>query len=190
MVKINILIHIKTMLKPGEQLSQPYMKTRLKKLPIKDRLTIKEKKAADHYIDNGNKIKAIDYAYTMGTKGGSKTNKQKQYNLNSMSTQVFNRKRVQDYLQEQSSSAASRVVDLSITADSDAVRLNANKDILDRAGFKPKEVSEVEVIKTYDEEQIQRAIREIAEDDSARDSREESPDKSGAFRDDGAEGKE
>ena len=159
-------------LHPGQKLEQPAIKKRLKKWNIKDRLTIKEKKAADHYLDNGVKIHAIEHAYTMGTHGGSNNPRTRYINVNNMAKQVFDRKRVQDYINEQTSTAMSRVVDLSISADSDAVRLNANKDILDRGGFKPKEVSEVEVIKTYDEEQI-------AEDDSVTDG-----------RNDGTEGKE
>ncbi len=170
-------------LHPGQKLTQPAIKKRLQKFSLRERLTVKERKAADHYLDNGVKMDAIKHAYTLGSRGGSKTKKQKFYIANSMTKDVFNRQRVQDYLHEQSSSAASRVVDLSITADSDAVRLNANKDILDRAGFKPKEVNEIEVKQAYDEEQIQRAIKEINEaNEKANDKR--------AIGDDGAEGKE
>jgi phosphoribosyl-AMP cyclohydrolase len=141
-------------------------------------LTIQEKKAADHYLEYGQKANAIRHAYNIGKKGGSKTEELEKITVRNMGQQVFSRKNVSEYIEGHATGAASRVVDLSKTADSDAVRLNANKDILDRAGFKPKEVSEVEVKKTYDEEQIQRAIKEI-QDKSASDG-----------GDDGTEGKE
>ena len=36
-------------------------------------LTIQEKKAADHYLEYGQKANAIRHAYNIGKKGGSKT---------------------------------------------------------------------------------------------------------------------
>lgn len=57
-------------------------------------------------------------------------------------SKVLNSDKVREYLESQAEGAASRVVELSIEAENENVRLNANKDILDRAGYKPVEKSQ------------------------------------------------
>ena len=124
-------------------------------------LTPKEKKFADTYLATGNKAEGIRQAYNLGARGGANTKKQVQTILNNMSQQVFNREEVQNYIKGSASGAAERIEALSIKSENDQVKLAANKDILDRAGFKPKEVTELEVKETYDEEQIERAAKEL-----------------------------
>jgi hypothetical protein len=124
-------------------------------------LTPKERKAADVYLDTGNKSEGIRQGYNLGSRGGYNTPKQKETILNNMSQQVFNREVVQEYIKGKAEGAASRIEELSRSSDNDQVKLAANKDILDRAGFKPKEVTELEVKETYDDDQIERAAQEL-----------------------------
>lgn len=44
---------------------------------------------------------------------------------------------VREYIQSHAKTAAKNVLELANNAESEAVRLSANKDILDRAGYKP-----------------------------------------------------
>jgi hypothetical protein len=50
---------------------------------------------------------------------------------------MMKRADVQQMLRDAAQGAAKRIEDLSIEAESEKVRLDANRDILDRAGYKP-----------------------------------------------------
>ncbi len=58
---------------------------------------------------------------------------------------LMRRNKVITYIQRESRAAAERVVELSKTATSESVRLDANQDILDRAGVAPPVAPQVAV---------------------------------------------
>lgn len=95
-------------------------------------LTKKEKGFADDYIDTGN-----------GTKSALKN-----YDTEDISTagviayENLRKPKIQKYLIDNAEGAISRIVELSIGAKNETVKLNANKDIADRGGFKPVDKSQ------------------------------------------------
>ena len=134
--------------------------------------TEKQEAFIEAFCLTGNASKAAQmagYSEKVAKQRGYKLKKQFEFEIQEQTKQM---------IQNAVPGALSQLTSLVDSAQSESVRLGAIKDILDRAGFKPKEVSEVEVKKTYDEEQIQRAIKEI-QDKSASDG-----------GDDGTEGKE
>ena len=107
--------------------------------------TSKQDKFIDSYCLTGNATKAAEMA------GYSKaTAKQQGYTLkNQFSGEIG--ERMKRMIQDCVPGALAQINDLAGTADSEGVRLNACKDILDRAGFKPvdkQEVSHVEATST------------------------------------------
>lgn len=95
-------------------------------------LTVKEKNFANAYIDNkGNGVQAIlsppqeleNYQSGDYKKAGIE------------SSRVLKRARVKEYIESHAQGAASRVVTLSKKAKNESVKLNANLQLLDRAGI-------------------------------------------------------
>lgn len=98
-----------------------------------ERLTKKQKEFSDKYIETGN-----------GTKAALEVYNTDDYNTAAaIASQNLNKLNIRAYLEEKSKDAASMVYKLSQKAKNEGVRLGASKDILDRAGFKPVEKSEV-----------------------------------------------
>ena len=95
----------------------------------KRKLTKKQKGFADDYLDTGNGTQSALKNYDTES---SKT-------ASVIAAENLVKPNVIAYLEENADGAASRIVELSKSADMETVRLNANKDILDRAGYKPPE---------------------------------------------------
>ena len=107
--------------------------------------TSKQDKFIDSYCLTGNATKSAEMA------GYSKaTAKQQGYTLkNQFSGEIG--ERMKRMIQDCVPGALAQINDLAGTAESEGVRLNACRDILDRAGFKPvdkQEVSHVEATST------------------------------------------
>jgi len=98
-----------------------------------EEMTSKQKEFANKYIDSGNatqsvkdtfKVEDSNYAAVKGSR-------------------LIRNDNVKKYLEENADGAASRIVELSKSANNESVKLNANKDILDRAGFKPIDKTDI-----------------------------------------------
>ncbi len=95
-------------------------------MPKGDKLTFKQKKFADKYLDTGNGREAALASYE--TKDPNTAGNIASTNLT--------KPNVIEYLKSQAQAAAERVIVLAESAENETVRLNANKDILDRSGYK------------------------------------------------------
>lgn len=93
-------------------------------------LTLKEKRFADKYLETGNKTEAIVAA-------GYKVKDRKI--ASAMGSQNYAKLSVREYIESQSKGAMSRIVEMSINANTEQVKLAANKDILDRGGYRAPE---------------------------------------------------
>jgi phage terminase small subunit len=96
-------------------------------------MTPKQKKFADEYLETGN-----------GTEAALKT-----YNTVSENTAAviasenIRKPKIQEYLSSKAERAAQVIFELLESAQNETVRLNAGKDILDRAGYKPLDKSDI-----------------------------------------------
>ena len=52
---------------------------------------------------------------------------------------IMNKDEERKYIESQAGGAAERITDIAMNSENEMVKFNANKDILDRAGFKPQE---------------------------------------------------
>ncbi len=94
-----------------------------------EKLTKKQKDFADEYIKTGN-----------GTQSALKAYNVKKYNTaNVVAVENLQKPTVLEYIQRAAQGAAERIEAMSINAENEAVRLSANKDVLDRAGYKAVE---------------------------------------------------
>lgn len=93
------------------------------------RLTQKEKKFADTFIDTGNGTKSALVAYDTEDENTAAV----------IASRTLSKDKVQNYIHSKAEKAAEIVFTIAQHGDSDGVRLAASKDILDRAGFKPTE---------------------------------------------------
>ena len=94
-------------------------------MSVSTKLTKKEKGFIIDYIDTGNGVQSILNNYDT-----------KDYNTAGvMAHENLNKPKIQAYLEDNAEGAASRVVEISKKARNEAVKLSANKDILDRAGY-------------------------------------------------------
>lgn len=96
---------------------------------MSNKITKKQKDFADEYLETGNATKSALKAYDTEDENTASS-------IGSNNTRKHN---IIEYLEEQSEGAANRIIELSKTAKNENVKLNSNKDILDRAGYKPKE---------------------------------------------------
>lgn len=95
------------------------------------KITKKQKEFADAYLETGN-----------GTQSALKAYDTEDYNTaHSIASENLQKPTVQEYLASKAEAAALMIFKLSQEAEAEPVRLNASKDILDRAGFKPVEKS-------------------------------------------------
>lgn len=118
-------------------------------------LTKKQKGFVKDYLDTGN-----------GTQSALKNYDTDDYNTAAViANENLNKPNVREFLEEHASEAASMVHKLSQEAEGEAVRLNASKDILDRAGYGAVQKSQsvsitvntldpkaIEIAKKYEEE--------------------------------------
>src|SRR3990167_1074175 len=95
---------------------------------MSEELTKKQKAFADNYIETGNATQAvIDAKYDVKDENSAAV----------IGSENLRKLNVREYIEENAGGAASRIVDISMKAKNEAVKLSANKDILDRAGYKP-----------------------------------------------------
>ena len=95
-------------------------------------ITRKQKKWADAYLDGKPKVQAALLAYDT-----------KDYRTASViGAENMTKPRVLEYLQQHAEAVASNMVKLALTAKNQQVQVNAGKDVLDRAGYKPVDKSQ------------------------------------------------
>jgi phage terminase small subunit len=98
-------------------------------------LTHKQKEFADEFLETGNGVQSALSAYD--TKDYS--------TAGNIASENLKKPKVKQYLEDNAEQAALRVIELSKQGENLPVALNASKDILDRAGFKPVDKSEVDL---------------------------------------------
>lgn len=95
-----------------------------------DTLTLKEKRFAEKYMETGNATEAtVAAGYNVKSRNVAKN----------IGSENLSKPDIRAYIQEMASGAASRIVEMSMNAENETVRLSANKDILDRGGYKAPE---------------------------------------------------
>lgn len=99
----------------------------------KIKLTRKQKKFADGILEGKPKYLAAIDAYDI------KTQKNEMSTGGAIATENLNKPKIIAYLEEQGYGAATRIVELSKRAENETVKLNANKDILDRVNVGVKQ---------------------------------------------------
>ena len=90
-------------------------------------LTKKEKEFADEYLATGNGTRSALKAYDTESERVAA----------SIASENLTKPDIRAYIEQHASGAMSRIVELSYSAENETVKLKANQDILDRAGFKP-----------------------------------------------------
>jgi len=96
-------------------------------------LNPKHKEFADEYIDTGNATKSVKEVFDIENDNVA-ANK---------GHRLLRNAKIREYLADKAETAASIVFELAKGATNENVRLGASKDILDRAGFKPVEKTDI-----------------------------------------------
>lgn len=114
----------------------------MKKSPKYKEPTLKQKVLAEAYVrgdkkTRGNGVQSAIKAYNIGGKGGSKTPKQIRQTAGIIAHEVLNKPNVREYLRGIAQEMVEIVHSIARKGETDTVRLNAAKDVLDRAGYKP-----------------------------------------------------
>lgn len=94
-----------------------------------NKLRSKHKEFADRYLEIDNGTQSIKDVY-----------KEEEYDDDYAAVKackLLKEDKVKAYLENNAGVAASNIVELANNAENETVRLNANKDILDRSGYKP-----------------------------------------------------
>ncbi len=104
--------------------------------------TLKEKALADAYTrgdkgTRGNGVRSAMKAYNIGSQGGSKTKRQAEQTAAIIAHDVLRKPNVKEYIQGIAYEMANIVHKIAREGETDTNRLNAAKDMLDRAGYKP-----------------------------------------------------
>lgn len=117
--------------------------------------TDKQERFIESYCLTGNAAKAAEMAgYSQ------KGSKQMGYMLkNQFSSEIDTRMR--KMIQDSVPGALAQVNDLVSNAVSEGVRLNACRDILDRAGFKPVEKQEISHVETSSVEELEQELKAL-----------------------------
>ena len=117
--------------------------------------TDKQERFIESYCLTGNAAKAAEMAGY--SKKGSK---QMGYMLkNQFSSEIDERMR--KMIQDAVPGALAQVNDLVANAVSEGVRLNACRDVLDRAGFKPVERQEISHVETSSTEELEKELKAL-----------------------------
>lgn len=98
------------------------------------KLTHKQKEFCDKLVETKNPSLAAREAYDIGSRGGSSD-----VTARTIASLNLDKPNIRKYLDIISGGAAERIEQLSISARNESVRLKANQDILDRAGYKAAE---------------------------------------------------
>ena len=93
----------------------------------------KQKAFAERWVATGNATQAVKEVYNVTSEDSAK----------SLGSENLAKENVIAYIKQIAPTAAKVVHDLMLFSENDTVRLNASKDMLDRAGFKPIERAEV-----------------------------------------------
>ena len=88
--------------------------------------TLRQKGFVKDYLDTGNATEAVRRNYNVTTINSA----------TSIASENLTKPSIIDMIKNEAEGAFSRIIDLSITAENETVKFNANKDIMDRAGFK------------------------------------------------------
>jgi phage terminase small subunit len=117
-------------------------------------MTEQQEKFLDLYINTGNATKAAKYAgYGSPKQRGWELKKRYQKEIEA---------RQKAMIMDSVPSVIANIIALANGADSEAVRLNACKDLMDRAGFKPVEKTETEIT-TTEQKSTEELTAELAE---------------------------
>ena len=92
----------------------------------------KQKKFADKYLKTGNGTASATGVYDTDNENS----------LAVIASQNLRKLKIQNYIEDRAEKSAENVVELGNQRENLSVALGANKDILDRAGFKPVEKSQ------------------------------------------------
>lgn len=96
-------------------------------------ITKKQKIFADEYLDTGN-----------GTQSALKAYNTNDYNTASViSSENLEKPKIIRYLEDNAGAVASNMIRLALKAKNEQVQVNAGKDVLDRAGYKPTEKTDI-----------------------------------------------
>ena len=118
-------------------------------------MTERQDKFVENYSKTGNATQsAIEAGYS------EKTAKQKGYELKNLLRKEIN-EQTQKVLAANVPTSIKWLSELAKSSESDSVRLGAIKDILDRAGLKPVERSEVTTVERMSDEEIQRELNSL-----------------------------
>lgn len=93
------------------------------------KLTKKQKGFANDYIDTGNGTQSALKNYDTNSVDVAK----------SIASENLTKPNVREYIESKATKAAEIVYTLAVSSDNESIKLNASKDILDRAGYKPVE---------------------------------------------------
>ena len=104
-------------------------------------LTVKQEKFVKEYLDTGNGTQAALEAYDIKTEGKSKQHIEN--TAAAIASENLRKDKIIAFLESVSEQVASNIYKLAISAESEQVQLGAGKDILDRAGYKPVDKSEL-----------------------------------------------
>lgn len=96
-----------------------------------NRLTKKQKDFAEEYVKTGNGRQSVMKTYDPTTINAA----------GAIATENLKKPNVQEYIQSLAQEAANNIREIANTSENDGVRLSANKDILDRGGYKAVEKS-------------------------------------------------
>lgn len=107
-------------------------RSKLAEKPI-PKLTKKQKGFVKDYLDTGIGSLAVKKHYNVVDDATAR----------SIASENLTKPNIRQYLEDRASDAAEMVYQLSQEATGEAIRLNASKDILDRAGYAPMEKSVV-----------------------------------------------
>jgi hypothetical protein len=117
--------------------------------------TGKQDKFIDSYCLTGNATKAAEMA------GYSKTSaKQQGHTLKNQFAGEIG-ERMKRMIQDCVPGALAQINDLAGTAESEGVRLNACRDILDRAGFKPVDKQEVSHVESTSTDELKKELEAL-----------------------------
>ena len=99
-----------------------------------------QEKWFEYYMLSGNAAKAAEFA-------GYGSPKQRGYELKNRFKKEIEEKQ-KSMIQDAVPGVIAQIIEMAQSAESEAVRLNACKDLMDRAGFKPIDKTETEITTT------------------------------------------
>lgn len=101
----------------------------------KKRISLKQKKFVKEYLATGNATEAAARSYDVKSRSVA----------NAVGNENLSKPSIQAMIEAAAEGAFAQIQILSETAEAEPVRLNASKDILDRAGFKPVERQDLNI---------------------------------------------